>query len=154
MATKYVAEATVRGRLGGRAPALLDRSGGGAEDPGLLTDIIDEMGAIIDARLDQRLQTPFAAITATPATPDIISRIALHLALSDVYAYWEPDGRDATTHFDKADTWLNEILAGNLDVPGATRQTAAKARGGTAYEASTPTYAGVDEYGIDRTNGI
>lgn len=155
MATAYTTEALVTKKIGAaRLLALLDRDKDGDADDDVLDDAIDEAGAIIDSRLCQRLATPFAAIDDATPTPDVIQVIARHLVLAYLYEYVDAESADATTHFGKADTLLNEILAGNLDVPGASRQTAAKSRVVVSYTSSTPMFGGVDCYGNLRTRGI
>jgi phage gp36-like protein len=157
MATAYTKETDIEAaNVGGtRLDVLLDREGDGTVDTGVLDAAIAEAGAIIDARLDQRYATPFAAITDTPDTPDIIQVIARHLVLAELYSFVEPEnGRDAARHFKKADDLLSGLLDGRFDIPGATRQTAAKGRTPIVYDAGTPVFSGRTEDGGYRGRGF
>lgn len=151
----YVTEARIKSKLGDRTD-LLDRDGDGSEDSGLLDDIIDEIGAVIDAHIAQRFGTsnvPLAAVTDTPATPKFIQKIAEHLVLEDLHSWAEPDGRDATYHRDKAEGYLAGLRKADFDID-VSRAKGYEAGTLATYDAGTPTYAGEDSSGVDRTSGI
>jgi phage gp36-like protein len=149
----YVTEAAITLRLGSR-DALLDWDEDAAEDDGLIEELIAEAGALIDARLAQRLEVPFADVTDTPATPDVIQLIAKHLVLWLIYSHHDPESRDATHHWTVAESHLTGIMEGKYDVPSATRQTASKAGIVVSYEAEDRAFAGEDDYGVSRLRGI
>lgn len=154
MATAYVTAAEISSILGERYTTLLDRDGDGSADAGLIDTIIDDAGALVDARLTQRLSTPFAAITDTPATPDIVRLITRHVVLWMMYKWVDADGDDATSHWDTADGFLTGILKGDLDVPGHARQTGAKAQYNAVWDGDDPFFSGQTSSGIDRSRGL
>lgn len=158
MASLYVAEATVNARLGARATKLLDRNNDGTADSGLLASIIESMGRVINARLAQRYGSsniPFANITDTPDTPDIIQEIALNLVLWDIYRFHEPDGRDSASYFSVADTLLTGLREGEFDLDDlSARATADEGRRIVVYTAEDPILSGVDSNDADRLRGV
>lgn len=137
-----------------RLEELLDRDGDSIEDTGVMDLAIAEAGSIIDARLTQRLATPFAAITDTPATPSLVQAIARHLVIHWLYDREDPESAEAIKHWDRADGLLTGILSGDLDIPEASRQTAAKSRTTVAYSSGTPVFSGRDSYGNARGRGL
>lgn len=155
MTYAYVAEDTVTMRLGNRTAPLLDWDGDGTADDGLLAELIEDAGDVINARLAQRYgsSVPFAQITDTPATPRMIQRIALHLVLSELYSFAEPDGRDAVHHFGVADRLLTGLADGKLDIDVA-RAKASEGAVICVYSAETPVFSGEDTDGISRSRGI
>lgn len=156
MSNLYVAKATVTGRLGSRAAAMLDRDGDGVADIGLVESIIESMGRVINMRLRQRYGSsiPFAEINDTPATPEGIQEIALNLVLWDIYRWSEPEGQDATAHFTLADTALTALLEGEFDLGGVARAAAHEGRRIVVYTAEDPVLSGVDSGGAERLRGV
>lgn len=156
MSNLYVAEATVRSELTGRATELLDWDGDGSEDTGLLARLIEKAGRFINMALRQRYGSsiPFAEITDTPATPEAIQEIALDWVLARIYARWEPGGRDAEYHRESAETALEGLREGDFDLGSVGRAQAHEGRNIAVYEAGTPVYGGQDSNGSDRTTGI
>lgn len=156
MSNLYVTEAVVNARLGSRAAALLDRSGDGSADSGLLASIIESMGRVINMRLRQRYGSavPFAEIGDATPTPEEIQEIALHLVLWDVYKWHEPDGRDAVAHFSFADTALTSLLEGDFDLGNVDRAAAHEGRHIMSATYEAPIVGGVDSSGLDRLKGV
>lgn len=154
MASVYVAEVTVTGRLGSRATALLDRDGDGTADSGLLAGIIESQGRWIDMHLAQRVEVPFAQITGTPATPGAIQEIALDLVLADLYRWKWPDGVDAKDHRDRALSALKSLLDGDFDFSGGDRVDAVSGRHIVSATYEDPIVSGTDSAGVDRLRGV
>lgn len=156
MASTYCTEAQITARVGAtRLLALIDRDQDGTADTGVLTDAIESAGALINMRLRQRYgsSVPFADVTDDPATPEEIQRIARDLVLADLYAHYEPDGRDAQAYFARADAALTGLADGVFDVDVA-RAAAHEGRIVAVYDADTPSFAGLDSDDVPRTRGI
>src|SRR5688500_3948391 len=158
MATAYTEEADVELLIAGdgnRLTKLLDRDRDGDADAGVLDMAIAEAGTLIDARLAQLYVVPFAAIGDTPATPDLVQMIARHLTAWSLYRHVQPDGKDATTHFELADGLLTQILAGDFEIPGAEQVPADEGRRPMKYDAATPVLAGrCASTGVRRMSGM
>lgn len=156
MASVYTTEAAVTARLSAaRLLALLDRDGDGTADTGIMTAAIERAGRIINRRLRQRFgsRVPFAQITATPATPEEIQKIAEDLVLFDLYSYLEPGGRDAEYHEALAMEALEALRKGEDDIDVA-RADAHEGMVIAVYEAQSPTFAGLDSDDVARDRGI
>ena len=155
MSNLYVAEATVKLHLGSRT-GLLDRDGNGSEDSGLLARIIESMGRLINMRLKQRYGSavPFAEITDTPATPEGVQEIALHLVLWDLHKFSEPNGNDAQQHWELANATLNALLEGDFDLNGVARAGAGEGKYVVVSTYEDPVLSGVDSDDADRLRGV
>lgn len=158
MASLYVAEDTVTARLGSRATAVLDRDNDGSSDSGLLASFIESAGRIINGRLAQRYGSsnlPFANITDTPDTPDLIQEIALYLTLSRCYEFINPNGTEAENFFNKAEGLLIGLRTGELDLEDfSARADASEGRHIVKYTAEDPILSGVDDNDADRLRGV
>lgn len=137
-----------------RLTALIDRDRDGTADVGALAAVILEAGAIIDARLGQKYAVPFAAITDTPDTPDIVQVIARHIVLWKLYAFFEPEGNHWKHHYDEANFYMTEILKGTLTIPGAGLVEADEGLRKMKYSAGDPKFAGRDSDGVRRMRGM
>lgn len=137
-----------------RLEVLLDRNKDGVEDAGTLDAVILDAASLIDARLAQRYRVPFAAVTSTPPTPDIINLICRHLVLWQLYEYFEPDGPDAQYHFQKADSLMTGILRGTFSIPGVPLLPADEGQRQAAFSASTPRFTGRKPNGQRRMRGM
>lgn len=153
MPNLYVSEERIRTRLGSRATALLDRDNDGEEDEDLLESVIEGAGRIVNMRLAQRYKTPFASIGAEPSTPEEIEEVAFHLVLWDLYKWKWPDGPDARSHGELADTLLTGLLDGDFDLPAA-RVAAHEGRHIVSASFSEPVLSGRDRHGRDRLRGV
>lgn len=150
----YVLAQTVRDRLGSRITKALDRNGDGVEDVGLLADLIAEAGDEINMRLAQRLETPFAEITATPATPPEIQRIALWIVLSEIAAWSDPNSQDAIVPREKANATLTALAEGKADIPSQRRTSGLASGIGASYEGSAPVFGGLTSADVSRLRGV
>jgi phage gp36-like protein len=150
MPSVYTTSSAVEARVGSvRLAYLLDRDGDGLADDGVLDAAIARAGAIIDRKLRQRYgrAVPFAQITATPPTPDAISKIAEDLVLFDLYAYFEPNGRDREYHEALAMEALEALAKGDDDIP-VQRAAANEGRVIALVSADAPTFAAGRSRGI------
>jgi phage gp36-like protein len=157
MASTYTTSAALTAIVGAtRLVTLTDRDRNGVADTGVLDAAISEAGDIIDGRLAQRYGTGsplFPLVTADPATPGMIQRIAARMVLWLLYTEIEPEGRDARAHFAIADTLLTGLEERKFDVDVA-RADASEGGVIAIYEAEEPTFAGLDENDQNRLTGI
>jgi phage gp36-like protein len=117
----------------------------------ILTEAIGSACELIDARLGQRYVVPFAAITDTPATPALVTRICNFLVLWEGYARVDPDSPDAKAWWSRADALMTGILDGSLHLDATQRS--ATVRRPVVYEAGARFAAG----NVDNdytTNGV
>lgn len=117
MPSIYTTEEALEDLVGeARLLALLDRDRDGMADAGILDRAIQRAGRIIDRRLRQRYGSalPFASVPDTPAS---VQEIAADIVLWHLYAYYEPDGRDAQEHQAMAHEALEALRKGEDDIP-------------------------------------
>lgn len=115
-----------------RVSDLHDVNRDGVEDSiaseAIITEAIDSACELIDARLGQRYVVPFAAITANPQTPALVTRIANFLVLWEGYARIDPDSPDAKAWWARADALMTGILDGSLFLDATQRSAAVRRR--------------------------
>ena len=153
--TAYTSEAAIDERIGSaRLAALKIRDG--VADAEVVPAAIRRAGRIIRRQLRQRYGSnvdSIAAITDNPATPGEIQEIAVDLVLFDLYAFREPGGAQSEHHRALAHDALEDLQLGDADF-AIGRASAAEGQVHASYTASTPKFAGVDDYDVDRTRGI
>lgn len=151
-----------------RVADLLDGDGDGAEDSfasgatnTAIAEAIDSACELVDARLGKRFTVPFAAITDTPATSALVTRITNFLVLWELYSAQDPDGPDAKYWWARADALMTGILSGELylDAPersAETRRGGVRCVAGPLYASGRvlPTDDTSDDGGTDRNHGI
>lgn len=156
MASVYTTEAAIVLRVGAsRLLTLTDRNNDGIADSGVLEAAIARAGYLIDGQLRQRFggAVPFAQITDTPATPELITEIAEDLVLWDLYSWFEPSGRDAEYHKALAQEKLEGLRKGEHDI-SAARAEAHEGSVVAVYESEDAIFAGLDSTGANRLRGI
>jgi uncharacterized protein YlxW (UPF0749 family) len=105
----------------------------------------------VDAALAQRYEVPFAAITATPATPGVVTTISDYLTAAILYEKRHPGSPFATSYRASADRLLARIVDRTYAVPGATEVDADEATIGMSRNSNIePTFAGYDSDNDDR----
>ncbi len=157
MASVYTNEAAVALFVAGagyRLTALLDRNRDGTADTGVLDATIGNAGTEIDARLAQRYDVPFAQITDSPDTPDIIQLIAKNLVAAELYAWAFPDGNDAKAARARADSMLDKILSGDFAIPDVAPLGGGSGRVIISYDADEPQFSGRDSSDVRRWRGL
>lgn len=115
-----------------RVADLHDVDNDGVEDSissqPIMTEAIDSACELIDARLGQRYEVPFAAITDSTPTPALVTRICSYLVLWEGYARIDPDGADAKSWWARADALLTGILEGKLFLDATQRSASVRRR--------------------------
>jgi phage gp36-like protein len=129
---------------------LLDLDEDDGDDSGVLTARITDAGAVIDSYCAKRYTVPFAAITDTPDTPDIIQLIAKKLVASELLKPRKELNAQREMYFKEAIDLLKAIASGSLDVVGGSELDADEAGIGFAFDDVEPAFAGHDDDLLDR----
>lgn len=143
----YTDEAQISDLIGANLTNAIKHA---SEGPITLTQLIADADAEIDARLRQRYQTPFAALTDVPATPALIQSISRHIVAAALYARHRPDMPHSLFFRAQADKLLDGLLEGMYEID-ALQQAASAQRRGFRVKHSDPYFAGVDSAGNQRT---
>jgi phage gp36-like protein len=133
---------------------LLDLDEDDGDDSAVLTARITDAGAIVDAYLAKRYTVPFAAITDTPDTPDVVQLIAKKLVASELLKPRRELNAQREMYWKEAIDMLKAISSGALDVPGASELDADEAGIGFAFDDVEPVFAGHDDDLDDRMTGF
>lgn len=111
MANSYTTEAKVESWVGANLmTALLDRDRDDTRDSGVFDAVEGAVKAEIDARLRKQYQVPFADVSASPATPELVQTIAEHLVLYNLFAWFNEQDEAAQYHLNKAEDLLNGLI--------------------------------------------
>ena len=158
MSTAYTTDTRVRLFLGtDRVTALGDRDESGAIDTGLMDDAIARIGNRIDGALGTRYTVPFAATTASPATPGQVADLA-DLGVGMLLYKWlapsSPDAKTLREDFegeDGAHGLLGRYRTGDEIIPGAAEAAAETAQRSASYESIGTSIAGALDASGSRT---
>lgn len=155
MANVYTTKEAIEDRIGADRLASLLKRGGSTPDTRALTSAIERAGRLINTKLRNKYgrAIPFAEITDSPPTPEAIQELAVEIAAWALYAYREPDGRDAQEHQTIATEMIEELRTGNADIP-VQRAAAHEGRVIAVATYESPVLAGTDATDTSRLRGV
>ena len=148
--TRARLDALIRPR---RMVALLDVDQNGAEDFGVFDDVIERAANQVDADLARYYVVPFDAVSASPATPGIVSDLCDYAAAVLLFELGgAPASEDAKNFLRRYEALLTRIRSGETAIPGATPVSASDAVVGAVFSYESPTTSGVDTYSRRRSD--
>lgn len=150
----YTNETRIDKLLGGvLVDDLLDLDQDGSPDTGVLDQHIADVGAVIDAYVSRRYETPMPDIGDTPATPAYVQLIATWLLASFLLLPRTQAAKQRELYGNMAYDALKGIRDGKTSLPDATAlDPDDQGTEGFAYETSDgakPKFSGLDDDGDD-----
>ena len=138
-----------------RLARLLDIDQDGLEESGVFTDVIERAANLVDADLARVYVVPFDAVTASPATPGIVSDLTDYAAAVWLFRVGGAPNSDDAAAFERLyNALLEDIRAGRRAVPGATPVAADSGITGAVFSYADAQFAGVDASGVRRSGGL
>jgi hypothetical protein len=138
-----------------RLVRLLDIDQDGLEDSGVFAATIERAANLVDSDLARVYVVPFDAVSASPATPGIISDLTDYASAVELFREGgAPNSSDADYFQAKYDALMNDIRAGRRAVPGATPVAASGGIVAAVFDSEDPVFAGVDSSSVRRSSGL
>ena len=120
----------------------------------IISELAEYVGGV-DADLARVYVVPFDAITASPATPGIVSDLTDYAAAVWLFRVGGAPNSDDAAAFERLyNALLEDIRAGRRAVPGATPVAADSGITGAVFSYADAQFAGVDSSGTRRSGGL